>query len=123
METYFQIDGIPCRLDMKDPFDDQSYAVIRLTHKVDTDGDEDLDDEGFPTSAQVFEGISNIQNLSAEEVDSLFLAFIEKINKYLEELFTVGGDVPEAPDTPWERLEWLIENGVQVDSKSLKATF
>lgn len=108
---------------MKDPFDDQSYAVIRLTHKVDTDGDEDLDDEGFPTSAQVFEGISNIQNLSAEEVDSLFLAFIEKINKYLEELFTVGGDVPEAPDTPWERLEWLIENGVQVDSKSLKATF
>lgn len=123
MERFFQIDGIPFRLDLKDPYNDQTQAIFRLTHKVDTDGDDDLDDEGFPSNAQVFHYITHpTTQKTMEDINTFILEFVDKVNTYLEGLFTVPseGDAPPAPNTPWERLEWFIEYGAKVEGKRLK---
>lgn len=123
MERFFQIDNVPCRLDLKNPFQDKTMAVLRFTHKIDTDGDDNLDDEDFPAEAQLFKSITNPLIKSKEDINSIFLAFIEEINTYLSELFEGSEDAPEQPEGAWEQLEWLIEYGVQVDSKSLTVSF
>lgn len=123
MERFFQIDGIPFRLDLKDPYNDQTQIIYRLTHKVDTDGDEDLDDEGFPVNAQVFHFITHpTTQRTLEEIDTFILEFVDKVNTYLEGLFTVPseGDVPPAPTDPWGRLQWFIEYGAVIENKRMQ---
>lgn len=119
MEKFFTIADLPCRLDLKDPFQDKTMAIVRFTHKIDTDGDKSLDDEDFPTDSQLFKSLTNPLIKSQGEVDLWFLEFIQEINEYLAEFFEGAPDAPEQPEGPWERLEWLIEYGVRVDNKQL----